>query len=193
MSEKLGKTLLIYFMKQIKNSFRISIIAHRHSSNSPGVKCILFTSVDLSTPMMLTEKTKTWKNCSWMASSPYDVSWIQLPEHFAVFSLSCKHWIFKANGKSIAPVKITNKILKGILVVVFTVLAQPRKSWSGQVRDYEHRRWELQAPKARASRGVWGHAPLENFENATPQKHDLQRFQAKSIIILLQCTAKNRP
>ena len=55
-----------------------------------------------------------------MAGSPYYVSWIQLPEHFAVFSFSWKYWIPKVNGKTIAPVNITDKISKGILVVVFS-------------------------------------------------------------------------
>ena len=36
------------------------------------------------------------------------------------FSFSCKHWISKLNGKAIALIDITNKILKGILVVVFS-------------------------------------------------------------------------
>ena len=51
---------------------------------------------------------------------PYYVSGIQLPEYFAVFSFSCKHWVPKTNGKTIAPINITNKISKGILVVVFS-------------------------------------------------------------------------
>ena len=50
----------------------------------------------------------------------YYVNWIQLPEHFAAVSFSCKHWIPKVNGKTIAPINITNKISKGILAVVFS-------------------------------------------------------------------------
>ena len=55
-----------------------------------------------------------------ISGSRHYVNWIQLQEYFAVFSFSCKHWIPKANGKTIAPISIRNKILKGILVVVFS-------------------------------------------------------------------------
>ena len=55
-----------------------------------------------------------------IVGSPSYARWIQLPEHFAVFSFSCKHWIPKANGKTIVPINITNEISKGILVVVFS-------------------------------------------------------------------------
>ena len=55
-----------------------------------------------------------------IADSLYYVSWIQLPEYFGVFSFSCKHWIPKANGKTMLPINITNKIPKGILVAVFS-------------------------------------------------------------------------
>ena len=34
--------------------------------------------------------------------------------------------------------------------------AEASKSWSGQVGDYKHCRWELRAPKARAFRRVRG-------------------------------------
>ena len=44
-----------------------------------------------------------------MAGSPYYVSWIQLPEYFAVFSFSCKYWIPRATGKTIIPINITKK------------------------------------------------------------------------------------
>ena len=40
--------------------------------------------------------------------------------YFAIISFSCKHCIPKANGNTIAAINITNKILRGILVVVFS-------------------------------------------------------------------------
>ena len=64
--------------------------------------------------------TKAKRQSNQWPVSRYYVSWIQLPEHFAAFSFSWKHWISKANIKTIDPTNVTNKILKDILVVVFS-------------------------------------------------------------------------
>ena len=58
-------------------------------------------------------------NINIIAGSRYYFTWIQLPEHYAVFSFSCKHLIPYVNGKTIVPINITNKISKSILIVVF--------------------------------------------------------------------------
>ena len=55
-----------------------------------------------------------------IASSPSYIIWIQLPEHFAAFIFSCKHWIPKAYGKTVASINITNKISKRILIIVIS-------------------------------------------------------------------------
>ena len=60
--------------------------------------------------------------------------------------------------------------------IFYLVLVQPCKSWSGQVGHYEHCRRELRVLKSWVSKGDWGHAFPENFENVTPLKHDLQHF-----------------
>ena len=82
------------------------------------------------------DKLHTWdrqliSGASWkqvwehIACSPYYFIWIQLPEHFAVFSF----WMETLNGKKTAPIDITNKISIGIPVVVFSrcisLLGQP--------------------------------------------------------------------
>ena len=45
--------------------------------------------------------------------------YMQLPEHFTVYSFSYKDWIPEADGTTTAAINITNKISKDILVVVF--------------------------------------------------------------------------
>ena len=53
--------------------------------------------------------------------------------------------------------------------------------------------WRLWAPNALTNTlGVQGHAPTENVEKVTPLECDLQYFQTKIIIFLLQCRAKRQ-
>ena len=47
-----------------------------------------------------------------------------------LFSFSCKQWIPKANRKTIAPIKITNKISKRVLVVVFSRCVRGTGHWN---------------------------------------------------------------